>query len=159
MFWKDMWEATVGPLPRSARRRRMQMLDSASVSVMHMYPSAGACFPKRRGPCEGHSCLMVAHRWLHRPPLPTMTTPPFLSPSPSSHFYASAEYFPPLIPSQVSSLTYSSDLYTFNLFHHTHTYTHPPHLIFRIIIPQLRLNSISQRSINSQERQTEGSIC
>lgn len=56
---------------------------------------ARACLLRHQGPCEGHSCLRVGHRWLHRLLPPTMTTLPLLSPSPSSCFYASAEYFPP----------------------------------------------------------------
>lgn len=61
------------------------------VSHVCVYWSTGA-------PHEGHSCLTRGHRWLHRRLLPTMTTLPLLSPSPSSCFYASAEYSPPLIP-------------------------------------------------------------
>lgn len=38
-----------------------------------------------RAPGEGHSCLVVGHRWLRRRLLPTMTLP-LLSPSPSSYF-------------------------------------------------------------------------
>lgn len=159
------------PLTTTGWHQRMHMLDSASASVLHTCLSVCACLRRQQGP-RWRSQLsdgwpQVARQTAaasHHSAALTLTFP-------SAYFYASAEYFPPLFPSQVSSLTCSSDLYTFNLSHHTHRLTHtqthtPSHFIFHLIIQQHHLN-FSQRSTKqatkpkprSQEQQTERSIC
>ncbi len=81
------------------------------------------------GPYEGRSCPMEGHGWQHKLALPTITTLPLISPSPSSSFLRLYRLLSPLyFSSRLSSLSsYSSDLLLPpSLFLLSSTFSYPP---------------------------------
>lgn len=116
------------------------------------------------GPYEGRSCPMEGHGWQHKLALPTITTLPLISPSPSSSFLRLYRLLSPLYFSSrpASLLSHSSDLLLSpSFFPVSSTFSDPPllpppHFTFHIPLVSYTVCTSSVRGQLTLQRADTG---